>query len=406
MKTDKEIRRQYAQLLWQELKNKVRSEWQKKYSTYGENIERVELTTKFSQALCSDIKKDLQTRNLNYKVPYHLTLDKYFKQNGFPDNVQLTTLEVLSVYLGFANWKDFTRQTDLPAEEKKIHSSPAATTETPPPDRRKLLFFTFAILGFAFVTYNFLNNGNKPEPPQSEQLVAVRQVVENGMRAELAAYSAASDTPAVLLSLDSFFVKNSAPYKDIEERMHKNIARNWTLHNPGNPSTADLLKVQLDSIIDDYAYVTTEESWLIKYFNPAAAQYDYQYRAVNKQSYVLTRETGGDWKIISNEYQAQIGKEPPGVFDRAAFNDDISAAELRNQVRNTVQTGSLDFALWSLSVYTSLHKLPVENEVSVLQGRFGNLLRQWNLSKIDKEEFAVRKKGIMKEVLEILEKIN
>ena len=404
MVPEKETRKVYSELLWQTLKEKAEADWQEKYRFYGDGTDSVDVTTKFSQAFCSDIKSFLTARKLKYRVPHHLTIDKYFKQDGFPENVQSATLDVLSVYAGYTGWGDFMKRNKLPAEEEEVSIGLATLPEAAAGKRYKLPLLGILAAVVLGVWFNFYSEKEETAPAASDTS-RIEYAVENSMRAELSAYAAGPDTTAARLYLDSFFVKEGVAYKDISERIDKNVARQWVLNNESNPSSAELLSVRTDSVRGNLAYVSTKESWLIKWYDKTFGGYAYKYRVINEQSYILQQDDSGAWKVLANEYQAEVGKEPPGIFSRADFDDTMTKEDLVTVVRTAVQQGSLDFALWNLSVYSTRHKSTAENEISVLQGRFNGLLRKWNMEKISHSRFQAGKTELMREVLEILEKI-
>lgn len=400
MNLSKSERISYSELLWNDFKVKAEKEWNEKYQDYGEGINNVKVTTKFSQALCSDMKSYMTENNLKYKVPYHLTIDKYWKQDGFPENVQEASLDVFSIYLGYSDWNNFTKTREILVKKEQKIAEKSLPVAPPANNNRKnaLLFFlgvgVISLLFFAFNSENTLDEKS-----------IIEQVVKESIAAEFGAYATIPDTTTALSLIDSFFVKDRSAYTDVTSRVRKITSRNWILNNANNPSTADLLTIETESIEENHAYVNTKEFWLIKWFDTNNDGYIYQYRVTNEQAYILQKNENGIWKVLSNTYQAGVGKELPTEFKRADFDTEMTATDLNKTTRIFIQEGSLDAALWNISLYTSLHKLPVENDISILQGRYNNLVREWNLEKISREKFTNEKEAIALKILSVTEEL-
>jgi len=402
MPLTKNERLTYASILWQDFKAKVVEDWKTKYEDYGKSIDNIQVSTKFSQALSSDIKKHLTAQNLQYKVPHHLTIDKYLKQDGFPTNVQEASLNVFSIYLGYESWHNFTKEKNrnLSSETSSPEDTYSDITESHTSKKYQGLSLTlFLSLILSLFAYKFLKK------PVQKESTTIESVVKNSIAAEFRAYSLIPDTVSAFTSIDSFFIKTGSAHIDISNRISRITRRGWVLNNEKNPSRADLLSIEVESVKDGFAYVKTKEAWLIKWFETEITGYVYKYRVINEQDYILQKDKNGKWKVLSNTYKAEVGKELPSNFKREDFDTNIRKERLVKLVRKSIEEGLLDNALWNTSLYTSLHKLSIENDISILQGRYNNLVREWNLEKISRDKFLKEKEKTARQLLLMMEEL-
>lgn len=135
----------------------------------------------------------------------------------------------------------------------------------------------------------------------------VKQLIQNALQAEFDAYK---NIPKIDASaLEQYFVPNGSALKKILATLETVKSKNHTLQNKNNPSTFELLEVQLKEEIENEIIVTTREYWYLSWYHPKRKRYDYGYNVVNEQIYILTK-TGNNWKIRVNIYNATQAKSP------------------------------------------------------------------------------------------------
>jgi hypothetical protein len=92
----------FKQALWITFKEKIMSEWQEKYSVFGNSIQELKNTKiSFANEVSIDIKK--HTKQTIEKG----TLNRFFNSDSLVGQVKITTLDIISQYVGYIDWEDF-----------------------------------------------------------------------------------------------------------------------------------------------------------------------------------------------------------------------------------------------------------------------------------------------------------
>ena len=231
------------------------------------------------------------------------------------------TKNALAIYGGYAHWDDFVRQhTPEPAAAPAVHiyqiallpsmsaQNPPLLGDTPPSWQRRGVLFTgvFALLllsaagGFAlydFVKTRFIS------PPPGQFIEELYSTVRRANAAEFAAYRAVPD--ADLSGLAEYFDAEGSAHAKIEQAVTASRAKKRIIHNPGNPSTHQLLSISLSEINGNEALVKTREYWYMHWFDTQKNDYlDYVYKETNEQFYLLVWRDGR-WLVRSNAYPPQ-----------------------------------------------------------------------------------------------------
>ncbi len=135
----------------------------------------------------------------------------------------------------------------------------------------------------------------------------IKQLIQNALQAEFNAYK---NVPKIdSSSLAKYFDTDGSAFKKILATLETVKSKNHTLQNKNNPSTFELLEVQLKEEIENEIIVTTKEYWYLSWYHPKRKRYDYGYNVVNEQIYILTK-TAGTWKIRVNIYNAAQAELP------------------------------------------------------------------------------------------------
>ena len=152
------------------------------------------------------------------------------------------------------------------------------------------------------------------------------EVVRKAIQAEFAAYK---QLPVIdLHEIDTWYVPDGSARARIALLLQRHKERGWIISNPGNPSTIEIIDVQLKKVQNDTATVNTAEYWYLRWFNPENSKYHFIYNQTNTQTYVLTKDSAGNWRISLNSYPVT---PPP-----AEAND--SRCEQPDNVKETTES--------------------------------------------------------------------
>ena len=125
----------------------------------------------------------------------------------------------------------------------------------------------------------------------------LERVVARGMEAELQAYFA---LPQICLDgLARWFVEDGPAMRRIADVVQGCAGRGWSLESPMNPSTCQLLSVNVQKVRGNDAEVVTREYWYLRWWDRRAKKYAYIYQETNRQNYILKKEND-NWRIFQN----------------------------------------------------------------------------------------------------------
>ena len=241
----------------------------------------------------------------------------------------------------------------------------------------------------------------------SDTISNIESVVRKSLKIELESYKLIPNSQAALLLLDEVFEVNSPAKKRIEEIITNHATRKWTLTNDNNPSTNDLITIDFEKIINDRAYVRTEEYWYLKWFDLNIQDYIYEYNNTNSQIYILDR-VGNDyknWKIETNFYPAVnegrniIPKLPRKDIERIS-KVELKQYELKARISELVSQNGLQKALEELKFF-SINE-DIQNQVSILNAQFLEAVKNKNLNIITYDEYTRAISKISYHILNIL----
>lgn len=276
----------------------------------------------FFEKLVEDMDKVLNQKLGLQSVDYFITkhtlrrfLDPRYK-GGFNEK----TRNALAMYCGYENWEDFVRlnQSKLIAHTPALVNNFYQLTLLPPGStlpgsdqkprpfwyRRSVLlagvlWLLVITAAGGFALYDYVKSAwVTPNPGQliSDLYDTIRKANEE----EFKAYRA---TPHInLTALESFFEKDASAYANIKQVIERSRDKHRVISNPGNPSTHEILSINLVELNGDQALVKTREYWYLRWFDTQQKEYiDYVYKETNEQYYLMIwRE--GKWRIKSNAY--------------------------------------------------------------------------------------------------------
>jgi len=153
------------------------------------------------------------------------------------------------------------------------------------------------LAGYVVLVRDMAENDGAVVIMRRELVEYLESVVARGMEAELQAYLA---LPEMRLDvLDPWFQRDSPAWRRIADVVAGCRRRGWCLQNPMNPSTCQLLKVQVTKLEEAGAVVATREYWYLRWWDRRKNKYVYIYHETNQQYYHL-RKHDSRWRIHEN----------------------------------------------------------------------------------------------------------
>jgi len=126
--------------------------------------------------------------------------------------------------------------------------------------------------------------------PKTEVTIAVHKALE-------AVFSCYTNLPELNEEkLMNHFVPNQSGFKKVAEIATRQLTRNTIVSNAYNPSTFEILDIEVKKITEDYAQVATKEYWLLCWWNTETERYVQRFKNIDKHLYILNK-IEGVWKI-------------------------------------------------------------------------------------------------------------
>ncbi|MGB5437151.1 MAG: hypothetical protein WBM98_14745 [Maribacter sp.] len=164
----------------------------------------------------------------------------------------VNTLNKLVLFLGYKNWDDFVHRKDTARTEKK-------------------------------------------EEIDVEE--AVMAVVQEAVRREHFTYCG---LPEVMEEhLLENYIKDSPAYNKIMDTLVNKAAKNQVISNNYNPSTYEILEIEVRKIENNYAQVHTKEYWLLCWWCASSKRYVKRYKDISDHFYILKKKKNR-WMIRTN----------------------------------------------------------------------------------------------------------
>ncbi len=134
------------------------------------------------------------------------------------------------------------------------------------------------------------NNSKKAADPEQQVKKAIHKAVE-------AVFSNYQNLPDfVEEKLSAHFLTEFSAYKKIEELIRKRQAQQTIISNNYNPSTYEILEMDIVKVEEDYAQVYTKEYWLLCWWSLTEEKYIQRFKSIDKHYYVLNK-IEGVWKV-------------------------------------------------------------------------------------------------------------
>jgi len=269
--------------------------------------------------------------------------------------------------------------------------------------KKKSNWYWLLFLPIGLCTGWCVKNWDVIRPQTNTEAGKITLVIEKAVTNQFAAFKAIPNYESKLADLQEVYASKGSAYQDIISILMRQSNLNWTISNTSNPSTAQLIKVTLDSIRNDQAFVTTIEHWRLDWFNQASQRDEYKYEITNEQQYILMQDkVTKDWKILQNNYSGNKFRYIPKYIPC----DDITTqttdlATVKKSVRLAIENDGLELALRIMDCYyrnNNNQKFP--DALSLLLAEKTKLLRAVNTDEIDKTAFDIKKALLFEQVLE------
>ncbi len=236
----------------------------------------------------------------------------------------------------------------------------------------------------------------------------ITATIEKAVEYQFSAFKAIPNYESNLENLKEVYSTNGSAYQEVLSILKRQSSLNWTLNNPSNASTAQLVKVVVDSIGEEQAYVTTIEHWRLDWFNQFSQRDEYKYETTNEQEYLLVLDKmTKQWKVLQNNYSGNKFRYIPKYIpcDNIAVQT-TDLATVKKSVRTAVENDGLGLALKILDCYYSnkdQKKFP--DALTMLLSEKTKLLRAINTDEIDKTAFEIKKSVLFEEVLDFTKRL-
>ena len=261
-------------------------------------------------------------------------------------------------------------------------------------------------LGVGLLVKNWAYLTTMPQTSSDESNISA--IIDKAVTEQFLAFKAIPNYNSNLENLKEVYSTQGSAYQQVLSILKRQSNLKWTLNNPSNASTAQLVKVVVDSIGAEQAYVTTIEHWRLDWFNQLSQRDEYKYETTNEQKYILVLdEVTKQWKILQNNYSGNKFRFIPKYISCDNISKQTTDIEtVKKSVRTAVENDGLGLALRILDCYyqnNNNQKFP--DALSLLLSEKTKLLRAINTDEIDKTAFEIKKSVLFEEVLEYLNQL-
>ena len=261
-------------------------------------------------------------------------------------------------------------------------------------------------LGIGLLVNNWASSTNISKSSSEES--AITAIIEKAVEHQFLSFKAIPNYESNLENLKEVYSTNGSAYQQVLSILKRQSGLSWTLNNPSNASTAQLVKVVVDSIVAEQAYVTTIEHWRLDWFNQFSQRDEYKYEITNEQQYILVLDKKiNQWKILQNKYSGDKFRYIPKYIPCDNIATQITDLEtIKRSVKTAVENDGLGLSLRILDCYYSNkdnQKFP--DALSLLLSEKTKLLRAINTDEIDKTAFEIKKSVLFEQILDFLKKL-
>ncbi|MEM9920197.1 MAG: hypothetical protein AAF990_19020 [Bacteroidota bacterium] len=366
--------------------------------TAWKNHKFIELSKDIERYLEAHLSAD-QQRAIGTQLSVS-TLKRFFGEqfdlNPPIDPRRKVTLDKLCIYAGYEDYNRFVAAAKAFAPAADSRSSSLRRVALP----TFILFF--GMLVYVLFTQRIFSKSMASSEAFRADSLEIVEVVSRSLAAEMNAYRAIPNYQPYLDTIRQLYEENSPAYSKIEEVLKGQSAYNWRLTNFSNPSECSLLRLEVDSLFERVAYVSTKEYWNIRWFNDAAHRYEYIYEVLNNQLYILKKDPiQNRWKISVNEYPGDGHKHPQINLGCSRVQEKLGSLEkVKEEVNIAANNGGATLALKILECYFEKQG-KTDDRLTALSIQLVDTYRDHNTNRIDFETFTKRKQEILLKTIQL-----
>ena len=144
---------------------------------------------------------------------------------------------------------------------------------------------------------------NSEDSEESQLINFVKTAVNNS-------FEAISELTTTVL--ESYYDNQYSAFKVLNEIISHNKDHKNIINNPANPSTVEILDIEIENIGENSARVKTKEYWLLCWWNKEQQKYTTRLKDINDHIYTVIKDKK-DWRILndatlSDKYELQVSK--------------------------------------------------------------------------------------------------
>jgi hypothetical protein len=133
--------------------------------------------------------------------------------------------------------------------------------------------------------------------------VLVLDVVRQSIEAEFRTYTTLPQPDFTFL--EGKYLPKSSAWLRVNETIQTHQAANRCISNQFNPSTCEVLEMDILKLSDTYAQVKTKEYWLLCWWSLEAQRYVQRFKDISEHYYILIKTTEG-WRVKTNASLSEL----------------------------------------------------------------------------------------------------
>lgn len=138
---------------------------------------------------------------------------------------------------------------------------------------------------------------DSPKPNNISPQEAVTNLIQEAVNNQYQAYHQTPQAAAELLTLTH--IKDSPSFNLIMEVVTERNAKSLVISNQFNPSTYEILDMEIKKLEPTYAQVYTKEYWLLCWWDTQKNHYVKRYKNISEHFYILQKTPDG-WRVKTN----------------------------------------------------------------------------------------------------------
>ena len=125
----------------------------------------------------------------------------------------------------------------------------------------------------------------------------IEMVVREAIEMEFRAYHNIPDFEPK--SIESHYHKGGSAFKEIVANVMEHQSNKECIQNAYNPSSYDILDLEVKEVAETKALVESEQYWLLCWYDVDQKKYVRRYKNISTHKYLLEK-SNGQWKIKTN----------------------------------------------------------------------------------------------------------